>query len=63
MFGTQIEELAMQALMQAGKGKGGDESKGSLLDDLRPALSLLDNAEVDDSGPLAIWTGPQVYTK
>lgn len=48
----------MQALMQA--GEGADKREGGLLDDLRPALSLLDEAEVDDSGPLATWTVPQV---
>lgn len=47
----------MQALMQEGRGKGG---RGSLLDDLHPALTLL-NSKVDDWAPLATWTVPQVF--
>lgn len=46
----------MQALMQAGKGGDGR----SLLNDVRPALGLLDDAEDDDSGPLATWSVSQV---
>lgn len=46
----------MHALMKAREGKEGV----SLLDDPSPALSLLETT-VDDSGPLATWTGPQVF--
>ncbi|CAM9512433.1 unnamed protein product, partial [Scytosiphon promiscuus] len=53
----QAEELAMHALVEAREGKEG----GKLLDDPHPALNLLDTI-VDDSGPLATWTGPQIAT-
>lgn len=48
----------MQALMQ--EDAGNKKGKGSLMDNARTALGLLDNTMVDDSGPLATWTGPQV---
>ncbi|CAM9387712.1 unnamed protein product [Ectocarpus sp. 13 AM-2016] len=55
---TQVEELAMQALMR--EDAGNNKGKGSLIDNARTALVLLDNTMVDDSGPLATWTGPQI---
>ncbi|CAM9917970.1 unnamed protein product [Ectocarpus sp. 4 AP-2014] len=55
---TQVEELAMQALMR--EDAGNKKGKGSLIDNARTALGLLDNTMVDDSGPLATWTGPQI---
>lgn len=53
----QVEEIAMQALMEEGRGR---EGQGSLLDDVRPALNLLSSKADGDSGPLAAWTVPQV---
>ncbi|CAM9407195.1 unnamed protein product [Ectocarpus sp. 8 AP-2014] len=55
---TQVEELAMQALIR--EDAGNKKGKGSLMDNARTALGLLDNTMVDDSGPLATWTGPQI---
>ena len=49
----------MQALMR--EDAGNHEGRGSLMDNARTALGLLDNTMVEDSGPLATWTGPQVY--
>ncbi|CAN0117374.1 unnamed protein product, partial [Ectocarpus fasciculatus] len=57
---TQVEELAMQALMR--EDAGNHEGRGSLMDNARTALGLLDNTMVEDSGPLATWTGPQIET-
>lgn len=48
----------MQALMR--EDAGNKKGKGSLMDNERTALGLLDNIMVGDSGPLATWTGPQV---
>lgn len=53
----QVDELAMQALMQEGRGK---EGQGSLLDDVGPALNLL-SPKAGDSSLLATWTIPQVF--